>query len=412
MRTFPRPRTVTRPLLAATLAGSLLTAVACTGPDATEATQSAARPEPATHIDTTELQRDADAIRDVGVTGVQVRLANGDGGNAVVTSGVADLADKSPVPGDGYFRMASATKTFTATVVLQLVGEGTLTLDDTVEKWLPGTIRGNGNDGAKITVRQLLNHTSGLADALHMGSRLPTPDAYRQHADDVEAPEELVAAAVRGEPDFAPGTSWNYNNTGYLLLGMIIGKATGKPWYEEVESRIIKPLDLKGTSYPGGATTIPDPHATAYVQWPTGGLVDTTENRLAELVGPAGSLTTTTADLNTFFRALLGGKLLRAEQLTEMKRTVDTADAIRAVWPGARYGLGLFSVELSCGGRYWMHGGDNAGYKTRDGVTDDGTRSVVVSMSTMFQDDTQRPADQEKAALTLVDHALCRTGNQ
>ncbi|RJO70645.1 class A beta-lactamase-related serine hydrolase [Nocardia panacis] len=406
MRTLPR--TVARPLLAAVLAGSLVAAAACTDQDATTSAPSAARSEPTDRIDTTELQRDADAIRDVGVTGVQARLVRADGGNAVVTSGVADLAGKSPVPGDGYFRMASATKTFTATVVLQLVGDGKLALQDTVEKWLPGAIRGNGNDGTRITVRHLLNHTSGLADALNMGSRLPTPDAYRQHANDVETPGELVAAAVRNEPDFVPGAGWNYNNTGYLLLGMIIGKVTGKQWYEEVASRIIEPLALKGTSYPGGATTIPDPHAKAYVQWPTGGLIDTTENRLAELVGPAGALTTTTADLNTFFRALLGGKLLRPEQLAEMKRTVDTAEEIRAVWPGARYGLGLFSVELSCGGRYWMHGGDNAGYKTRDGVTDDGARSVVVSMSTMFQDGTQRPTDQENAALALVDHALCR----
>ncbi|MFJ4654453.1 serine hydrolase domain-containing protein [Nocardia sp. NPDC088792] len=357
--------------------------------------------------DTTELQRDADAIRDVGVTGVQVNLVAADGSNAVVTSGVADIASKSPVPPDGYFRMASATKTFTATVILQLVGEGKLALDDTVDKWLPGVVQGNGNDGTKITVRQLLNHTSGVFYAPPFD--LSSPTDYRQHADDAPAPAEVVAASMQHRPTFAPGTGWSYSNTGYLLLGLIIDKVTGKPWFEEVNSRIITPLGLKHTSYPGAATTIPTPHATGYTQWPSGGLADTTDGRIGQFADSAGALITTTADLNTFFRALLGGRLLHPEQLAEMKQTVDTDDEIRSVFPGARYGLGLFSVELSCGGRYWMHGGDITGYKTRDGVTDDGTRSVVISMSTLLQDTEEHQLAQEKTAGTLIDHALCHT---
>ncbi|WP_460718113.1 serine hydrolase domain-containing protein [Nocardia heshunensis] len=391
------------------VAAALLT-TACQPDRPTVAAPSATTP-PATPAEPTTLQRDADAIRDVGITGVQARLVAADGGNTVVTSGVADIASRSPVSGDGYFRTASATKTFTATVLLQLVGEGKLTLDDTIEKWLPGVVRGNGNDGTKITVRELLNHTSGLE--YPNPYQLASPEDYHRYALEVPPPpEKVVATAVESPPTFAPGTGWRYSNTGYLLAGMIIEKVTGTPWYEEVGSRIITPLGLKHTSYPGDAVTLPTPHATGYTRWPTGGLVDTTDNRISGFAAAAGALITTTADLNTFFRALVGGKLLQPGQLAEMKKTVDTDAEVRSIFPGARYGLGLFSVELSCGGRYWMHGGDIPGYKTRDGVTDDGTRSVVVSMSTLLQDSEDHQIGQEKAAMTLIDHALCRTGNK
>ncbi|MFR9749544.1 serine hydrolase domain-containing protein [Nocardia sp. 004] len=405
MNPLPNPWTTARSLLAAAVAGSVLTTAACTTEDMAEAMPSATKSAPG---DAAELQRDADAIRDVGVTGVQVRLVAADGGSTVVTSGVADIVSKSQVPADGHFRMASATKTFTATVVLQLVGEGRLALDDTVDKWLPGLLRDNGNDSSKITVRQLLNHTSGVVYVPRI--QLSSPTDYQQYANSAPpSPEQQVADAAGRNPNFAPGTGWSYSNTGYLLLGMIIDKVTGHQWYEEVNSRIIEPLDLEDTSYPATAITVPIPHATGYTQWSTGRLVDTTESRIGELAGAAGGLITTTADLNTFFLALFGGKLLRPEQLAEMKRTVDTDPVIRSIFPGARYGLGVFSVELSCGGRYWMHGGDITGYKTRDGVTDDGTHSVVVSMSTLLQDTEDHQLAQEKAAATLIDHALCRT---
>lgn len=397
--------TAARSLLVASLAGCVLGTSAC-AEDAVAAHSSPNTSKPAAES-AVELQRYADAIRDVGVTGVQARLVTADGTSTVVTSGVADVATQTPVPGDGYFRMASATKMFTATVILQLVGEGRLALDDSVEKWLPGLVRGNGYDGTSSTVRQLLNHTSGVVYAPVFP--LDSPADYQQHANSVPpGPEQQVAESITHAPNFTPGTSWSYSNTGYLLLGMIIEKVTGRPWYEEAERRIIEPLHLTGTSYPGDTSTVPNPHATGYTQWSTGGLVDTTDGRVGEFAGAAGALITTTADLNTFLRALLSGELLPPEQLAELKQTVDTDAEIRSIFPGGRDGLGVFSVELSCGGRYWMHGGDITGYKTRDGVSDDGKTSVVVSMSTLLQDTEDHQYAQERAAGALVDHALCR----
>ncbi|MEV5572476.1 serine hydrolase domain-containing protein [Spirillospora sp. NPDC052269] len=352
------------------------------------------------------LQRDADAIRDVGVTGVQVRVTGPDGRSQVVTSGVGDVRTLRSVPSNGRFRIASVTKTFTATTILQLVGEGRLSLDDTVEHVLPGVVQGNGNDGRKITVRNLLQHTGGFHDDI---PGIDSPESFDQHRYDTYTAEELVARAMKHKPDFAPGTNWSYSNTGYLLLGMIIKKITGNPWNVEVENRILRPLKMNQTTYPGESPRIPGPHANGYHQFETGGLIDVTENRDSSWAGAAGGLISTTADLGHFLRALDSGRLLRPAQLKEMRDGTPVKGELAEVWPGAKDGLGLFSRPLTCGGTYYFHGGDILGYKTRNAVTSDGRRSVVVSMSTMLEDTMDHAVQQENAASTLIDNALCNT---
>jgi D-alanyl-D-alanine carboxypeptidase len=166
-----------------------------------------------------QLQRDADATRDVGVTGVQARLITEDGDHVVVTSGLADTTRNEPVDLEGYFRIGSDTKAFVATVVLQLVGEGALSLDDTVEQHLLGVVSGNGTDGNAITVRHLLQHTSGIHDD---DPGHDTPERYLERRFRPYPPEELVARAMNHPPDFAPGAASSYSNTGYLLLAMIV----------------------------------------------------------------------------------------------------------------------------------------------------------------------------------------------
>lgn len=140
---------------------------------------------------------------------------------------MADQATGDPVrPGDS-FRVASTTKTFVSTVVLQLVGEGRLSLDDTVEHRLPGVVSGNGNDGGGITVRQLLQHTSGLYDYTADLPVLTTRDGYLDGRRTTWSPEQLVAVATKHAPNFEPGDGWSYSNTNYTLAGMIIEKITG-----------------------------------------------------------------------------------------------------------------------------------------------------------------------------------------
>ncbi|MFE3256604.1 serine hydrolase domain-containing protein [Nocardia sp. NPDC059229] len=349
-----------------------------------------------------QLRQDTEAIHALGVSGVQARVITPDGGQSVATSGTADLNTGLPVPSDGYFRMASTAKTLVATVVLQLEAEHTLTLDDTVDRWLPGVVQGNGNDGSRITIRHLLQHTSGIHDDL---PGYTTPEEYYQQRYDLYSPEQLVARAMAQAPDFAPGQGWQYSNTGYVLLGMIIQQATGRPAHQEIEARVLGPLGLDQTRWTGASPTLPEPHARAYQFFGPGAEVDVTDQIPVE--HETLSWVTTTRDENSFFRALLGGRLLPARQLAEMKQTVSVSAELQQLWPGGRYGLGLAERPLGCGGTYWSHEGGDGGYITLNGVTEDGTRSAVVSMSEARGDTPEHIRDQENVAGALIDHALC-----
>lgn len=348
----------------------------------------------------TQLQRDTDAIHALGVTGVQARVTAADGRHLVATSGVADRATGRPVPPGGRFRIASTRKAFVATVALGLVAERRLSLDDTVERWLPGVVRGNGNDGRRITVRDLLRNSSGIHDDL---PGYTTPGEYLQQRYDVYTREQLVARAMNHRPDFAPGTGWGYANTGFILAGMIIERVTGRSLRTEITDRIVRPLGLRDTSWPGTSPTVPRPHARAYQLFGTGDPVDVTE----QVSGDPDAIISSTRDLDRFFRTLLSGGLLPPAQLADMKRTVPISADIAQLWPGGRYGLGLARRPLPCGGVYWGHDGGDAGYITGTGVTDDGRRSAVVSMSAALGDAPDRYLQQQRAADTLIQHALC-----
>ncbi|MFE6924406.1 serine hydrolase domain-containing protein [Nocardia sp. NPDC057663] len=349
-----------------------------------------------------QLRQDTEAIHALGISGVQARMIGPDGQQSVATSGTADLNTGLPVPSDGYFRMASTSKTLVATVVLQLEAEGRLSLDDTVEHWLPGAVQGNGNDGNRITIHHLLQHTSGIHDDL---PGYTTPEEYYQQRHDVYGTEQLVARAMAHAPEFPPGAGWGYSNTGYVLLGMIIQKATGHPAHQEIEDRILRPLGLDQTRWVGTSPTLPRPHAKAYQLFGPGSVVDVTDQVPVDY--EILSFVTTTRDENLFLRALLAGRLLPSQQLAAMKRTVPVSAEVQQLWPGGRYGLGLVERPLSCGGTYWGHDGGDGGYITLNGVTDDGRRSAVVSMSEARGDTPEHILDQENAASALIDHALC-----
>ncbi|MGW0981818.1 serine hydrolase domain-containing protein [Streptomyces xiamenensis] len=325
-----------------------------------------------------------------------------DGRDLVATSGVAAVGTGRPVPGNGCFRMAGTGKALVATVVLQLVDEGELALDDTVDRWLPGLVDGNGNDGSRITVRQLLQHTSGLHDDI---PGFATPQQYYVHRYDTYTPQEIVARATRHRPDFAAGDGWAYSNTGYVLLDMIIEEVTGRPWHQEVQDRILRPLAMDHTYLPGSTPTLRSPHANAYEVYPSRERIDVTR----VIVPDPGGNVSTTSDVNRFFGALLEGELLPPERLAEMRDTVPVDEETRVFWPDGRYGLGLVNRPLSCGGSYWSHEGGQSGYITLNGVTHDGSRSVTVSMSTALGDSPDNALRQEQAASDLVDHALCDT---
>ncbi|MFG2550579.1 serine hydrolase domain-containing protein [Streptomyces sp. NPDC048581] len=316
-------------------------------------------------------------------------------GSTVLTSGVADVRSGAPVRGDSRFRIGSMTKPFVATVMLQLVGERRVALDAPVERHLPGVVRGNGNDGRVITVRQLLQHTSGVPDVLdHLSPQEILKDPLAHHDT-----RDLVNLALAHPPTFEPGKGWRYSNTGYLLAGMIIEEVTGHSYAEEIRRRIISPLGLRETYVPGDDPAIPGPHPRGYARpGEDAPLIDITAIN-PSVGGAGGEMISSGTDFNRFLDALVRGKLLPPAQLREMTRTRPTGNA-----DGRAYGLGLESRPLPCGGLYWGHTGDFPGYETAGGATIDGRQATV--MVNLGPGGSDAQSDDMKAAVRT---ALCES---
>ncbi|PGM28219.1 D-alanyl-D-alanine carboxypeptidase [Bacillus cereus] len=327
----------------------------------------------------TSTQRDRNsvkqAVRDtlqLGYPGILAKTSEG-GKTWSYAAGVANLSSKKPMKTDFRFRIGSVTKTFTATVVLQLAEENRLNLDDSIGKWLPGVIQGNGYDDKQITIRQLLNHTSGIAEYTRSKSfdLMDTKKSYRA--------EELVKMGISMPPDFAPGKSWSYSNTGYVLLGILIETVTGNSYAEEIENRIIEPLELSNTFLPGNSSVIPgNKHARGYIQ-----LDGASEPKDVTYYNPsmgssAGDMISTADDLNKFFSYLLGGKLLKEQQLKQMLTTVPTGEAALG-----RYGLGIYETKLPNGVSIWGHGGSIPGFVTFAGGTLGGKHTLAVNLNSL-----------------------------
>ncbi|MEV1024946.1 serine hydrolase domain-containing protein [Streptomyces sp. NPDC050264] len=312
-------------------------------------------------------------------------------------AGVGNLGTGAPRSAFDRYRVGSMTKTFVATVLLQLEAEGRIGLDSTVDTWLPGVVRGNGNDGRRISVRQLLNHTSGVPSYTADPEFLERgfTEEFLEHRYDTYTPAQLVGIALRQKPLFDPGTSWSYSNTNYILAGMIIEKVTGRSFEDEIKQRIIRPLGLYATSVPRTASSMPAPSSRAYSRLsltpqPTGPAYDVTELN-PSAAGSAGAVISDSGDLNHFYSALLGGTLLPAAQLKEMKTTVPVSGAglITA------YGLGLMKFSPSCGVTVWGHGGNIQGSASQAVTTTDGKHSLAFNFNGDWSGDSQAVIEAE-----------------
>ncbi|ROR00474.1 D-alanyl-D-alanine carboxypeptidase [Streptomyces sp. 2132.2] len=288
-------------------------------------------------------------------------------------AGLADTASGERARPDQRFRIASNTKSFVSTVLLQLEGEGRLSLDDTVEEWLPGTVRGNGNAGSAITIRQLLNHTSGIYDPTTEPAFF-APYLERHEWDHVYPPREVIARAVRHKPLFAPGGGWAYSNTNYLLAGLVIEAVTSHSASSEIQRRILAPLGLKDTSFPLTDPGIRGPHLHGY------DLTGRDVTRFSPSYDwTAGAMISTVDDLARFHRALFAGKLLRPAQQRELLTTVQFPEA-------PAYGLGVQHMDLPCGSEpdskpvsVWETDGGGPGFTSVSLTTADGERQLVLA---------------------------------
>ncbi|MFE9683937.1 serine hydrolase domain-containing protein [Streptomyces sp. NPDC006285] len=322
-------------------------------------------------------QRAIEAAVAAGVPGITAEARDADGAWRTA-AGVGDLRTGAPRGRNDRFRVGHITSTFVATVLLQMEAEKKLSLDDTVERHLPGLVTGNGNDGRAITVRQLLNHTSGLFDYLADTGYVETyvlGDGFLRHRYDTVPHGKRVEVALSHAPVFEPGARHGFSNTNDVLAALVVEKVGGGPYENEVRRRIIDPLGLKATSNPGNGVHLPRPSSRAYSKLffttQPDRIDDVTEVNGSQLWGN-GDIISSAADLNRFYGALLRGKLLPAEQLKAMKTTVVNPD-----FPASSYGLGIERLTLGCGTTLWYRDGGTVGWLSLVALTETGRHQLT-----------------------------------
>ncbi|MEV0249673.1 serine hydrolase domain-containing protein [Nocardia sp. NPDC050712] len=346
-----------------------------------------------TSTDTNQLQQTIDEIVDTGFTGLALRVRD-EHGEWTGSAGVAELGASAAPPVDGHVRIGSNTKTFIATVVLALVGEGKIGLDTPVLEYLP-----EFELDERITVRMLLQHTSGVFNFTgeYYEDGTTAPGIPWQGQEWVEGrfktyrPEELVRFALAKPARFEPGTDWSYANTNYVLARLVVEKVSSASLATEMQRLILGPLGLSGTVVPDTSTDIPAPHAHAYYRYEEAGaerIVDVTVQNPSWISG-GGDMISTTRDLQTFISGLLTGKLLPPAQLTEML-TPETK---------VGYGLGVFVQDVD-GTTVITHNGGHGGHGALMYSTVDGAKTMTaalnyiddadLSLSAVFQAATQR----------------------
>ncbi|XYH95152.1 serine hydrolase domain-containing protein [Sorangium sp. So ce1128] len=277
-------------------------------------------------------------------------------------AGVADAEANLPMqPGD-LFRVGSITKTFVAALALMLRAEGRLSLDDAVSRYVDGVPRGE-----QITVRQILNHTSGLFD-------FTESDTFWAAALDDPAhtwtPAELIEIVASNPPYFEPGEGFAYSNTNYIIAGLLIEAASGEPISELLRTRVLEPAELAHTYLDGAEPALPGlVHGYGRSR---GELVDTTSAVDPSAAGTAGALVSTTSDLTSFYRKLLDGTLLGPAELAEMTTWVDAP-----LGEVNGYGLGLSRRESSLGVQYG-HDGSIWGFTSSSYYAIDSDASITV----------------------------------
>ncbi|MFE2168280.1 serine hydrolase domain-containing protein [Streptomyces sp. NPDC059447] len=378
-------------------------------------TSATAAPEPG--VDgATALGTALEGVHRAGVPGVFAQVRDSGGRTWRGASGVADLATGRPVTPDMRQRVGSVTKTFTAAAVLRQVERGRIRLDAPIGDYLPELVP--GERGRRITVRMLLNHTSGIPDYIayafpslqgfpslpDMSSRSLDDNRFRQFS-----PEELIelglSAPPASEPGAAPGV---YSNTNYLLLGRLLERVTGTTAEAYITHDVIERAGLRETSFPTGPW-IEGPHARMYEAFH--GLLDPPRDYSVynmSWTGTGAALVSTMDDLNRFYAALLDGRIVSRSSLAEMQRTVP----VRALDGSTiRYGLGLHRVETRCG-TFWGHDGTVWGAGTISLTRADGRRQMSVAVNlqrwnVIDASGTPQPHPIDGALSALYDRAMC-----
>ncbi|GAB6902956.1 serine hydrolase domain-containing protein [Kineosporia succinea] len=342
-----------------------------------------------------------------GAPGYLARIDHGDRVE-LTAEGVADRETGRRLTVDDQFEIGSVTKTFMASLTLQLVDEGRVELDRPIEDYLPGVVP----DGRDITVRMLLNHTSGIYnytdDEVFRRSVFTDPER-------VWSEKEILELAFRYDPNFPPGTNWSYSNTGYIVIGRLLTSVTGETLSRLVRERITEPLGLKHTHLPDpGTVEAGDTYAQGYAFDGVSSYAEAAWSVVNGGGGADGGIISTAGDLAVFLPAVLQARLFSAQQLGEMRTTVEQR---RGYLVTGGYGLGLMWFKSPCG-KVWGHDGQTTGHRTTALATEDGGRTAVSALTAVpgpdaGDEDVERwyqlaQAAQDTAVCTMLDQPVPR----
>ncbi|MGW2637891.1 serine hydrolase domain-containing protein [Streptomyces sp. NPDC001348] len=393
MRTRSRTTALTAALVLTLAAGPLAVPALAASATAASATAASApaTAHPASTVDADALRAAIAGLPDADATAALVRVGGTDGtwrGSA----GVHDLVSGRAADPDARFRAGSTTKVVTAAAVLRLAAEGRVDLDASIEHYLPGLLGPGFRE--PVTVRQLLNHTSGIQAGDGWGDSFEDQYAHRF---DTLTPARVVASAVAKGPEFRPGEKQDYLNINYTILGMLIEKVTGRSYASEATRLVLRPAGMRDTYFPGTGPRIRGPHNHGYQKVTKAGgtteFVDVTEWNQADRWA-AGDMISTTADLERLVHALFGGRIVPGPQLREMF-------TVPAGIKGATYSAGLQRFVYE-GQVYWMKSGGRYGYNTVIAATRNLSRTLVYSVgSTDAKGEEMNPVAQRIALAAL-----------
>ncbi|MCX5610151.1 beta-lactamase family protein [Streptomyces sp. NBC_00047] len=338
--------------------------------------QAAGDPGPADggprHDKRLQQQLDRLVAQDDGPPGVIALLTRGDRTD-VYTAGVGDIATGRPPHPDDHMRIASIAKAFSGAVALQLVDQGRLSLDDTIGELLPD----QPEVWHAVTLRQLLQHTSGLPDYTTAPEFVEILRADPHHVFDPRTLLDFVA----GEPLlFSPGSLYEYSNSDNIAVALMAEAVTGSRYEDLLKDLVYRPLGLRRTSLPLGYQ-LPRPYLHGYDVLPPAEPEDISEALGASSVWASGGIVSTPNELGAFIRAY-GGPTLLSEKTRKEQLTFRPGDSSEPAGPGTNAaGLAIFQYTTRCGVLYG-HTGNFPGYTQLAATTPDGTRSLTFSINT------------------------------
>jgi D-alanyl-D-alanine carboxypeptidase len=374
--------------VAALVAGLAVTAA--TTPPVAAATSLATQPAGS---NTSRLQRALDHLVADGAPGALLYSYN-KGKVTALQSGLANIAGGRPMRERERYRIGSQTKTYVATAVLKLVAQHRIRLDAPVSRYLPRLLA----EEPRITVRQLLNHTSGLYE-FNDDPRVLAP-YLKGHLGHVWTPRRLVHIALSHKLVARPGTAYHYANTNYVLAGLMVQAVTGHRLGNVLRHQVFAEARLRATTFTA-ARTLPAPAAHGYFVFP-GEHQPTDITSLYPYPWASGAAVSTAPDVARFYRQLLSGRLLPPRLMAAMRTTVDASSEEGR---GTRYGLGLERFRTPCGAA-WGHGGNFAGYITYVYSSPDGSRQTVLMLN---EDPLSLPPTAGPVFLRLLNQSYCES---